>query len=337
MNPRTGVLLLNFGGPEKLEEVRPFLYQLFADPDVIRIPTLLREPLARLISMLREKKSQSYYRRIGGGSPIRRITEEQGRALASLLKRNGHDFGVYVGMQCWHPFIDATVETIRSDGISRLIVLPLFPQYSVTTTGACLAKLEKALGRFSPDQRPSMTIIRQWHDHPLYVQTLAGMILEALDSACLNPVMETHVLFSAHGIPERYVKQGDPYVEQTRSTVELVMDRLGRRFPYQLTFQSRLGPVRWIRPYTDEVIGQLGRSSVRRILVVPISFVSEHVETLYEIDVLYKELAARSGIEDFRRVPALNLRPDFIGCLVRLVEERLVEDSSAASPAPRSS
>jgi len=320
---RVGVLLLNFGGPETLDDVKPFLYNLFADPEVIRLPSIIREPLARLIAMLRHNQSRGYYEKIGGGSPLRRITEQQGEALKAALEKQGYDVRIYIGMQCWHPFIEEAVRQIINDRLTHLVVLPLFPQFSVTTTGACLAKFNKQVKKRPEWPVVKQAVIEHWYDYPLYIQSLADMIQENLEKFPPGVVAKVHLLFSAHSIPQKYVDRGDPYAEQTRQTVERILDRLERRNPYHLAFQSRLGPVRWLQPSTDQMIKQLGREEVDHVLAIPISFVSEHVETLYEIDLLYQNMAREAGISDFRRVPAPNCHPGFIQALARLVEEKL--------------
>jgi protoporphyrin/coproporphyrin ferrochelatase len=320
---RIGILLLNFGGPEKLDEVKPFLYNLFADPEVIRLPVILRVPLAWLIATLRKKQSSGYYRKIGGGSPLRQITEQQGEALRSSLIERGYEVRIFIGMQCWRPFIREAVRKIVDDGITHLVVLPLFPQFSVTTTGACLRKLHAEVRKQDDGPFPEHVVIERWFDHPLYIQALSESIEEGLREFSSVGTEDVHLLFSAHSIPQKYVDDGDPYAEQTRQTVELIMDRLGRRSPYHLAFQSRLGPVKWLQPYTDKLIEQLGRDGVRHLLVIPISFVSEHIETLYEIDMLYQELAIKAGISDFRRVPAPNTDRTFISALAEMTQAQL--------------
>ncbi|RMG55677.1 MAG: ferrochelatase [Acidobacteria bacterium] len=332
---RIGILLLNFGGPETPSDVRPFLRHLFADPEVVRLPAIIRVPLARLLAGIRYRQSREYYRQIGGGSPIRRITERQGEALKRALQQWGYDVGVYIGMQCWHPFIAEAVERIIEDGVTHLVVFPLFPQFSFTTTGACLAKLRREVQRRTDWPVKQQVTIEHWHAEPRYIEALSQMIEEVLSDFAAEAGSRVHLLFSAHSIPQRYVDEGDPYVEQTRETVERIMDRLGRQNPYHLAFQSRLGPVRWVSPYTDRVIQQLGREGVRHLLVIPISFVSEHIETLYEMDILYRETARRAGITDFRRVAAPNTHPAFIGALAHLIRERLAAfdvTSSLAHP-----
>jgi len=319
---KPGVLLFNLGGPERLSDVKPFLYRLFSDPEIVRVKwTPLRKALAYTIATVRHKTSKGYYRQIGGGSPLRRLTEEQARALAAKLKSRGRDVQTFVGMCTWHPFLDEAVEDIQRSDVDHLVILPLFPQYSVTTTGSGFAVLRRLLDRGLASKKLHIQWIRSWPDQPTYVESFANAISRELRNFA-DP-SKVHILFSAHSIPERYVREGDPYLEQTKKTVELVMDRIERRNPYQLSFQSKIGPVKWLEPFTSDVITALGKQGVRDVLVVPISFVSEHIETLYELDILFQKIAQEARIQNFRRVPALNSDPTFIQALAEIVESAL--------------
>ena len=319
---KPGVLLFNLGGPERLSDVKPFLYRLFSDPEIVRVKwTPLRKALAYTIATVRHKTSKGYYRQIGGGSPLRRLTEEQARALAEKLKSRGRDVQTFVGMCTWHPFLDEAVEDIQRSDVDHLVILPLFPQYSVTTTGSGFAVLRRLLDRGLASKKLHIQWIRSWPDQPTYVESFANAISRELRNFA-DP-SKVHILFSAHSIPERYVREGDPYLEQTKKTVELVMDRIERRNPYQLSFQSKIGPVKWLEPFTSDVITALGKQGVRDVLVVPISFVSEHIETLYELDILFQKIAQEARIQNFRRVPALNSDPTFIQALAEIVESAL--------------
>jgi ferrochelatase len=319
---KLGVLLFNLGGPEKLEDVRPFLYRLFSDPEIIRVKwTPLRKLLAYMIATFRHKTSEGYYRQIGGGSPLRRLTEEQAKALAVELKLRGSNAQTFVGMCTWHPFLDEALESIRSSDVEKLVILPLFPQYSVTTTGSGFAVLRKLIEKRLEFKKLNIQWISSWPDQPTYIQSFAQAIEREL--ARFSQSGKVHILFSAHSIPESYVTEGDPYLEQTKKTVELVMDRLGRRNPYQLSFQSKIGPVKWLEPFTSDVITKLGKEGIEDVLVVPISFVSEHIETLYELDILFKKVAADAGVKNFRRVPALNSDATFVRALAEIVESTI--------------
>jgi ferrochelatase len=311
-----GVLLFNLGGPETLQDIRPFLYNLFSDPEIIRIKSdLLRKMLARFIATVREGKSKRLYRQIGGGSPLRKITEAQAAALSSALSFRGFSAQVYIGMRCWKPSIDDAVEQILRDRITRLVILPLFPQFSVTTTGSCLKHFQSLDRKLGLSSKMETATIRYWYDEPRYVESMADLIRESVNLFSGSGDDTIWLLYSAHSIPERYVREGDPYLEQTKQSVTLINARLGNQYPSLLAFQSKVGPVKWLGPATPDVLGRLGRSGRTRVLAVPVSFVSDHIETLQEIDISYSKLAAKSGIREFHRVPSLNLYPKFIDAL----------------------
>jgi protoporphyrin/coproporphyrin ferrochelatase len=316
---RTGVLLLNLGGPDQLEDVRPFLFNLFSDPEIIRLPfPWLQKPLAWLISTLRSTKSQENYLAIGGGSPLRHITEAQAQALQESLQEKGQSAGMYIGMRYWHPFTEEAIARIKRDRIDQLVILPLYPQFSISTSGSSFRLLEKLWQEDPYLNRVDYTVIRSWYQQPGYLQAMAQLVATELDQFP-NPD-NVHIFFSAHGVPVSYVEEaGDPYQKEIEECTTLIMQTLNRPNPHTLAYQSRVGPVEWLKPYTEDAITELADEGVKEMLVVPISFVSEHIETLQEIDIEYRELAEESGIEDFRRVPALNTHPVFIDALAELV------------------
>jgi ferrochelatase len=319
---KLGVLVFNLGGPETLSDVKPFLYQLFSDPEIIRIKWApLRKAVAYMIATLRKKKSQGYYAQIGGGSPLRRLTEEQAAALEAELKRRGLDAKTFVGMCTWKPFLSEAVEQVAHSGVDRLVILPLFPQYSFTTTRAGSEVLKRLIASRPNLQALDTTWISTWAEHPTYIESFASFIQRELEK--FGEPDKVQLLFSAHSIPESYVREGDPYLDQTKASVERIMDRLGRKNPYQLSFQSKIGPVKWLEPSTNSVIADYGKRGIANVLVIPISFVSEHIETLYELDILYEHVAKDAGIPNFRRVPALNSDPLFIRALADVVQESL--------------
>jgi protoporphyrin/coproporphyrin ferrochelatase len=320
---RLGVLLLNLGGPDKLEDVRPFLYNLFSDPEIIRLPSpLLQAPLAWLISTLRFKKSQENYKKIGGGSPLRRITEAQGQALRSQLQQSGHDVNVYVGMRYWNPFTEEAIAQIKRDKIEELVVLPLYPQFSISTTGSSFRLLDRLWQRDPELQKIKYTVVPSWYDNSGYLQAMANLIATKLDQV-KNP-SEAYIFFSAHGVPVSYIEEaGDPYQKEIETCAALIMQKLNRPNPYKLAYQSRVGPVEWLQPYTDVAIVELAEQGVKELVVVPISFVSEHIETLEEIDMEYREIAEHAGIETFARVPAPDTDPAFIQALADVVTKAL--------------
>jgi len=322
-NQRIGVLLFNLGGPDTLDDVRPFLFNLFADPDIIRLPwRALQKPLAWLISAQRHKKSRSYYEQIGGGSPLRRITEEQAHALEQALANRGINARAYVGMRYWNPFIEEALDKIRLDQIDHLVVLPLYPQFSVSTTGSSLNRMH-AIATETGNRLPPNSVVCSWEADQNYIAAMSAAAREELALFPDQDPSQTHILFSAHSVPVRYIDEGDPYLDQTKRTVELVMQQLGTHRPHTLSFQSKVGPVEWLTPATNEMIPQLARDGVSQLMLVPVSFVSEHSETLYEMDILYRDAAAEAGIPHYRRVPAMNCRPDFIEALAAIVARAL--------------
>jgi protoporphyrin/coproporphyrin ferrochelatase len=320
---RVGVLLLNLGGPEKLEDVRPFLYNLFSDPEIIRLPfPWLQKPLAWFISTSRARKSQENYRKIGGGSPLRRITEAQAAAIQQSLQLKGQEAAVYIGMRYWHPFTEEALAQIKRDGIKRLVILPLYPQFSISTSGSSFRLLEQLWRKDPYLQQIDYTAIPSWYERPGYLKAMAQLIARELDRA--EHPDEAQIFFSAHGVPRSYVEEaGDPYQEEIEACTRAIVQTLNRPNPYTLAYQSRVGPVEWLQPYTEDAIAELAERGVKSLVVVPLSFVSEHIETLEEIDIEYRELAEHAGIENFHRVPALDTHPGFIEDLADLVVEAL--------------
>jgi ferrochelatase len=324
---RVGVLLLNLGGPDQLEDVGPFLFNLFSDPEIIRIPfPWLQRPLAWLISTRRTKKSQENYRQIGGGSPLRQITEAQAQALQQQLQAKEQPAQVYVGMRYWHPFTEEAIARIKRDRIDRLVILPLYPQFSISTSGSSFRLLQRIWREDPKLESVEYTVIPSWYKQPGYLQAMAQLIAQEMDSFP-NPDL-VHIFFSAHGVPKSYVEEaGDPYQQEIEECTALIMQTLNRSNAYTLAYQSRVGPVEWLQPYTEDAIEELGAKGVKDLLVVPISFVSEHIETMQEIDIEYREVAEAAGIHNFGRVPALNSHPVFIEGMADLVLEALKSPS----------
>ncbi len=324
---RVGVLLLNLGGPDRLEDVGPFLFNLFSDPEIIRIPfSFLQRPLAWFISTRRTKTSQENYRQIGGGSPLRQITESQAHALQERLLQLGQEARIYVGMRYWHPFTEEAIAKIKLDRIERLVILPLYPQFSISTSGSSFRLLQRLWVEDPKLEQIEYTVIPSWYKQPSYLQSIAQLIAQELQQFALPD--SVHIFFSAHGVPRSYVEEaGDPYQQEIEDCTSLIMQTLNRPNPHTLAYQSRVGPVAWLQPYTEDAIKELGAQGVKDLLVVPISFVSEHIETLQEIDIEYREIAEHSGIHNFRRVPALNTHPLFIEAMADLVLQALKSPS----------
>jgi protoporphyrin/coproporphyrin ferrochelatase len=321
---KLGVLLFNLGGPETLADVRPFLFNLFSDPEIVRLPIrAMQKPLAWLISTARHKKSSGYYAQIGGGSPLRRITEEQAAALRGELARRGVEASVYVGMRYWRPGAEEAVDQIVRDGVDELVLLPLYPQFSVSTTGSSFKDFDALMERRNGLRSMRRHYIAQWHTHETYIEALTRQIAGEVEKFSDPNPRCVHLLFSAHSVPQSYIENGDPYLQHTEETVRLVSEKLGGLSPVHLSFQSKVGPVKWLEPSTDAKLRELASRGVEQVLAIPISFVSDHIETLYELDILYKNLADEIGIKTYRRVPALNCNPTFINALADLVCEKL--------------
>lgn len=321
-----GVILLNLGGPDSLQAVRPFLYNLFSDRNIIRLGTsFLQKPLAYLISAFRFKKTEQMYSLIGGKSPIMDITTAQAQALENNLNSEFRmlnselSFKVYVGMRYWHPFMEEVIQDIYKNGIKKVIALSLYPHYSLTTTGSSVKKIKEVLKVYPLE----ISYILQWFDHPLYIKALVDLIKKGMKSFAIDPEIrnpkseiDIHVLFSAHSIPKKFIEQGDPYVDHIRETISAIAETIPLK--WHLSYQSKAGPVKWLEPSTENKLKELSANGIRNILVVPISFVSDHIETLYEIDILYKNMARELGIR-LRRVNSLNVHPVFIKALEDMV------------------
>jgi ferrochelatase len=313
-SPLTGVVLLNMGGPDSPGAVRPFLARLFSDRELIRLPAaFVTQPLfAWAVSGLRARKVRGYYEEIGGGSPIAGLTELQRAALESALADAGR-FRVYVAMRYWHPLAKHAVLDMKDDGVSRAIALPLFPQYFAGTTGSSLSDLLRWIKWAGADF--PVAEIRSYPDHPGYIAALSEKIASTLYGIDRSGA---HLLFSAHGVPQAFVDAGDPYREEVERTVAAVA-RFFPDIPHSIAYQSRAGRTRWLLPDTAAETERFGREGIRTLVVVPVSFVSDHIETLHELDIRLKETAARAGIRTFARVPALNDSPAFIRALRDIV------------------
>jgi protoporphyrin/coproporphyrin ferrochelatase len=320
---KTGIILLNLGGPEKPADVAPFLYNLFSDREIIRLgPAFLQKPIAWLIARRRAPKSRAIYARIGGGSPLTRITLQQGQALQKVLYSEG-DFSVVAAMRYWHPRANAGLEKLAGEGISKIIALPLYPHYSCATTGSSLSDLRHTIA-ISPAHF-DLVAITSWADHPSYISCLSEHIRKGLLGFGGERVQ---VVYSAHSLPADFIDQGDPYVTDLQKTIRGVEEKTGQKG--LLCFQSRSGPVRWLSPSTPETIRTLAQAGCKNILMVPISFVSDHVETLYEIDQLYKQMAGDLGMV-LKSSESLNTDPAFINCLRDIILQKTAEISGDPS------
>lgn len=313
---KTALVLLNMGGPDSIEAVEPFLYNLFADRDLIQLPlgALLQKPFARLISHFRAKTVRENYRRIGGKSPLLYWTALQAEKSTAQLGDNWHP---YVAMRYWKPRADETLARMRQDGIEQAVVLSMYPHYTRATTGSSVKDFQRTQAQVYPELK--CTYIESWHDWPLYLDALAECVREGL-SRVPEDIQAPTILFSAHALPQKFIERGDPYQKHVEETVAGVMGRVGD-MAWEIGYQSRSGPVKWMSPDTLDLIAKAGEEK-RSLLVAPVSFVSDHIETLEEVDVEFREHAEEHGVPWFDRVPALNARESFINALVKLVQER---------------
>ena len=311
------VVLLNLGGPEHLEDVEPFLFNLFSDRMIIRLgPAFMQKTIARFISRRRAPKSSQAYAKIGGGSPLGKITADQATALGKELAGSG-PFKVAVAMRYWHPRAKETLAQLQKENIRRIIALPLYPHYSIATTGSSVADLVEAGKLISPDFE--IATIEPWPVQPEYINALAATIKKGVE---LFGGKELQVVYSAHSLPVKFIQEGDPYVEHLKQTIQAVESITA--MPGKLCYQSRSGPVEWLSPSPPEILGQLAEQGCKNVLMVPISFVSDHVETLYEIDMLYREMAQNIGIR-LERTSSLNCMPEFIDSLKEMVLKKAKE------------
>ena len=312
---RTGVVLFQLGGPDSLEAIEPFLFNLFCDPDIIDFPfaRIGRKPLAKLISSTRARKVQHHYAAIGGCSPIRRFTEQQALALQRRLNESGMDARCFVAMRYWHPFTAEAIEQVRAAECDEVVLLPMYPQYSSTTTGSSLNEWRR---RFH-DELP-VYCVEPFYRHHLYLNALAEKIEETL--ARFPHPGRPELVFSAHSVPVSVIEGGDPYQRQIEETVEMLMQRGGWSNRHRLCYQSKVGASKWLQPSLHKTLRTLAAEKVSEVCIVPISFVSDHVETLGEIDHEARHEAAALGIRQFEMMPGLNNSPKFISALADLVE-----------------
>ncbi|MFL5268590.1 MAG: ferrochelatase [Stellaceae bacterium] len=310
---RVAIVLMNLGGPDSLEAVQPFLFNLFSDPAIIRLPAPIRLPLARLIARRRARVAREIYRRLGGASPLLANTEAQARALQAVL---GPDHRCFVAMRYWHPTSIETANEVARWAPDEIVCLPLYPQFSTTTTTSSIAAWRSAASRHGLDR-----ITRSICCYPRaegFVQAVANLVRPVLAMA-EGLSKRPRMLLTAHGLPKRIVQAGDPYTRQVESTVAAVVAALDRpELDWRICYQSRVGPLEWTGPSTDDEIRRAGVEGVP-LVVVPISFVSEHSETLVELDMDYREIAERSGVPAYYRVPTVGIEPAFIRGLALLV------------------
>ena len=320
---KTGVILTQVGGPDNLASVQPYLQSFFSDPDLIRLPKWLKpfqKTFAWSLSTARAPYSRKLYASIGGGSPIRGQSEAQARALSWELRRRGRPMPVIVAMRHSQPNSLAALRAARDAGLTRLIVIGLFPQYSFSTTLSGLTGVRNAMDALH--YHPEIVAVEEYCDDHDYIAAVVDVTRRALH-AFTAPAERVHLVFSAHGLPVSYIEGGDPYLKHVQRSVKAASAALAHPGPVHTSFQSRLGPQKWLEPPSDKLISELGESGVQAICVVPIAFVSEHVETLNEIDIQYGQIARRSGVNEFHRACAVKCHPSYIRCLANQAERAL--------------
>jgi len=313
---KRGILLLNFGGPWTISDVKPFLYRLFSNPRVlVGVPTPLRQALAFTIAQLKGPSSKKSYRKIGGGSPQLKWTAIQADGLRQLMPKD--EVRVEIGMRSSEPSIETALRHLQFWGADELTLLPLFPQFSTTTTATCFDAVNEVLEKLC--WRPTIRQIDKWPDHPAYISLLRATLDQALREAAVASKESLHVLFSAHSLPMKIVERGDPYPDDIARTVKAVTSDLTD--PWSLAFQSRNGKLRWLQPYIEDEIKRLGDNGVETLVIVPISFVSDHIETLFELDQLYADMARKHGIKNYYRARCFNDDSKFPTVLQSIVME----------------
>jgi ferrochelatase len=315
---KTGVVLFQLGGPDSLEAIEPFLYNLFCDPDIIDFPfaKLARKPLAKLISTSRAKHVAHHYAEIGGKSPILDFTRRQAVALERELRRE-LDAKVVIAMRYWHPMTAAAVAEMAAFAPDEIVLLPLYPQYSKTTTGSSLNEWNRC---YEQAKACSTRVVETFYEDSAYLDSVVAGINRCLDEVDLA---DLDIVFSAHSVPVAVIEAGDPYQRQIEHTVDLVWERGGWPARRHTCYQSKVGASKWLRPSMHETVKKLAAAGSKHMLVAPISFVSDHVETLHEIDIEHREQARELGITDYRMMPGLNDSPDFIQALAGLVRAQV--------------
>jgi protoporphyrin/coproporphyrin ferrochelatase len=325
---KLALVLFNLGGPDEAHAVEPFLRNLFSDPAIIALPALLRIPLARLIAKRRAPIARDIYAKIGGRSPIVEETQAQAAALERALAARGHEARAFIAMRYWNPFSDEAARAVKAWGPDRIVLVPLYPQYSTTTTGSSLTAWSEAARSAGLEAPTSRVCCYPWEKG--FVEAETALIREAFARA--KPGVSYRLLLSAHGLPKRTVARGDPYQWQVERTGAAIVESLGMPgLDHAICYQSRVGPLEWIGPATDAEIRRAGAQG-RGVIVAPIAFVSEHSETLVELDIEYAHLAKASGVPDYVRVPTVGTRAAFIDGLAGLVERALSKQIAGCGP-----
>ncbi len=325
MKKKVAIILFNLGGPDGPDAVQPFLFNLFNDPAIIRVPNPIRWLIAKLVSKRRAPVAREIYAELGGGSPLVPLTEAQGKALEEALAGGESEYRCFIAMRYWHPFADEAAAAAKAWGAEELVLLPLYPQYSTTTTESSFRDWERAAAKAGLAV-PARTVCC-YPTEEGFVEGYAALLSAAIGKAGGHEGFR--VLFSAHGLPKKVIEQGDPYqaqVEQSCAAIVAKLGPAGRNLDWVTCYQSRVGPLEWIGPATDDEIKRAGAEG-KSLIVLPVAFVSEHSETLVELDKEYGHLAKESGVPAYIRVPALGTEPHFIEGLARLVRAAQAQDN----------
>ena len=324
---KIAVVLFNLGGPDSPEAVEPFLRNLFSDPAIISLPAIVRLPLARLIARRRAPVAKKIYEHIGGRSPIFEETRKQADALAAALSGDGVEAKCFIAMRCWHPFSDGAARAVKAFDPDKTVLLPLYPQFSTATTASSLKDWARAAKK-AKLEKPTSSICC-YPDEAGFVEAAAAHIARTMDGASGD--ISYRLLLSAHGLPRRTIARGDPYQWQVERSAAAIVEKLAMpQLEPVVCYQSRVGPLEWIGPSTDAEIRRAGADG-KGVIVFPVAFVSEHSETLVELDIEYAKLAKESGVKDYRRAPTVGAEPPFIDGLATLVRQAMSskEDASA--------
>ena len=322
---KKAVILFNLGGPDKLESVEPFLFNLFNDPAIISIPSIFRYPLAKIISKRRAPIAKNIYKEIGNKSPILELTQDQAKSLENTLAIKG-DYKCFVIMRCWHPRATDVIKEVKKYNPEEIILLPLYPQFSASTSGSSIKEWNDLCKK--ENYKVKTKTICCYPTEDSFLESHANLIKKTIKNLKNK---DFKLLFSAHGLPEIKIKKGDPYQWQVEQTVEGIMSKLTNENPdHIISYQSRVGPLKWIGPSTDEIIIKYSKEK-KGIVIVPVAFVSEHSETLVELDIEYKKLAEKNGCSFYKRVPALGIEENFIKGLAELVLQKETRENFVSS------
>ena len=322
---KKAIILFNLGGPDKQESVEPFLFNLFNDPAIINIPSIFRYPLAKFISKKRAPIAKNIYKEIGNKSPILKLTQDQAKSLENNLLKKGN-YKCFVVMRCWHPRASDVIKKVREYNPEEIILLPLYPQYSASTSGSSINEWGDLCKKENYYVKTKTICC-----YPTENNFIASHI--SLIKKTLKVIKDNNfkLIFSAHGLPRSKIKKGDPYQWQVEETVKKIMSNLeNENLDYVISYQSRVGPLKWIKPSTDEIIIKYSKEK-KGIVIVPIAFVSEHSETLVELDIEYKKLAEKNGCSFYKRVAALGTEENFIKGLTELVLKQETRDNFISS------